>query len=172
MSAVDGTRFCAMALAGLSLTGLAFVFLRAFTSGAHSYADQHSQKTARQFEDLFLFIPSQRIAEIGWAAAAAIFLLVAGLFFNLDNPASTAAGLLLGPAFAFGAFRLPSQAVILLRERRRVRFNLQLVDALTHMSNALKAGFSITRRSRPSWRTAKTPSHRSSTSSCSRSAWA
>ena len=132
-----------MALAGLSLAGLAFVFLRAFTSGAHSYADQHSQKTARQFEDLFLFIPSQRIAEIGWAAAAAIFLLVAGLFFNLDNPASTAAGLLLGPAFAFGAFRLPSQAVILLRERRRVRFNLQLVDALTHMSNALKAGFSI-----------------------------
>ena len=132
-----------MALAGLSLAGLAFVFLRAFTSGAHSYADQHSQKTARQFEDLFLFIPPQRIAEIGWAAAAAIFLLVAGLFFNLDNPASTAAGLLLGPAFAFGAFRLPSQAVILLRERRRVRFNLQLVDALTHMSNALKAGFSI-----------------------------
>ena len=45
--------------------------------------------------------------------------------------------------FASGAFVLPSRVLVLLRERRRMRFNIQLVDALTHMSNALKAGFSI-----------------------------
>ena len=130
-------------LAGLGIAGLAFVFLRAFTSGTQSYADVHSQKTSRQFEDLFLFIPPQRIAEIGWAGAGAVFLLISGLFFSLNNPGSTAAGLVLGTAFASGAFILPSRVVIFLRERRRLRFNLQLVDALTHMSNALKAGFSI-----------------------------
>jgi len=143
MSAMEGARLGATVLAGLGIAGLAFVFLRAFTSGTQAYADVHSQKTARQFEDIFLFIPAQRIAEIGWAAAATVFLLIAGLFFNLDNPASTAAGIVLGTAFASGAFVLPSKALIFLRERRRLRFNLQLVDALTHMSNALKAGFSI-----------------------------
>ena len=133
----------AMVLAGLGTTGLAFVFLRAFTAGTQAYASEHTQKTARQFEDLFLFIPPQRIAEIGWASAAAVFLLIAGAFFNLDNPGSIAAGIVLGAIFAMITFMLPSRIVILLRERRRLRFNLQLVDALTHMSNALKAGFSI-----------------------------
>ena len=130
-------------LCGASVAGLALTFLRAFLSGTHSYANAHSQKTARQFEDLFLFIPPQRIAEIGWALAATTFLLISGLFFSISNLNSTLVGLILGLLFACGAFILPSKVLILLRERRRVRFNLQLVDALTHMSNALKAGFSI-----------------------------
>ena len=143
MSSSEGIRYGIMLLSGVSLAGLGFVFLRAFTSGTQAYADQHSQKTARQFEDIFLFIPPQRISEIGWASAATIFLLIAGLFFSTSNPGSTAAGIILGAVFASGAFVLPSRVLVLLRERRRMRFNIQLVDALTHMSNALKAGFSI-----------------------------
>lgn len=136
-------KLAVIALAGLAFAGLAFVFLRAFTAGSQAYADQHSQKTALQFEDLFLFIPSHRIAEIGWASSATVFLLIVSLFFNLSNPGSTAAGLVLGTLFGCGAFMLPSYVGAFLRERRRLRFNLQLVDSLTHMSNALKAGFSI-----------------------------
>jgi len=143
MIPAEQIRLGAMILVGGSMTGLAFIFLRAFMSGTQSYADAHAEKTARQFEDLFLFIPPQRIAEIGWAAAAAVFLLISGLFFNIDSYPSTAAGLVLGTLFGAGAFLLPSRALVFLRERRRVRFNLQLVDALTHMSNALKTGFSI-----------------------------
>ena len=143
MTAPDWAKIGAVVLAGICLGGLAYVFLRAFTSGSQTYANQQSQKTAQQFEDLFLFIPSQRIAEISWAAAAVIFLLIAGLFFNLSNPVSTALGLILGAVFGAGAFLLPSQVGKVLREQRRLRFNLQLVDALSHMSNALKAGFSI-----------------------------
>ena len=143
MNPEDWTQLGAIALTGLSFAGLAYVFLRAFMAGTRAYADVHSQNTARQFEDIFLFIPPQRFAEIGWAAAATVFLLISALFFNLDNPASTAVGLVLGTAFAIGAFMLPSQVLVFLKERRRLRFNLQLVDALTHMSNALKAGFSI-----------------------------
>ena len=143
MTPTEASKLGAICLSGLGLAGLAFIFLRAFTSGTQAYADTQSQKTARQLEDIFLFIPPQRITEIAWAAAAAIFLLIAGLFFNLTNPGSTASGLGLGFLFGFGTFNLPSQVLVMLRERRRLRFNLQLVDALTHMSNALKAGFSI-----------------------------
>jgi tight adherence protein B len=133
----------AILLAGLAGAGIVYVLLRAFFSGSAAYADQHSQQTSRQLEDLFLFIPPRRIAEIGWVAAATFFLLFAALFFDLKKPAATATGLILGTLFGMAAFQLPSYAVVLLRERRRMRFNLQLVDALTHMSNALKAGFSI-----------------------------
>jgi tight adherence protein B len=45
---------------------------------------------------------------------------------------------------ALAALRLPRQALAFLRVRRRRRFNEQLVEALSHMSNALRAGFSIT----------------------------
>jgi len=131
------------ACVGGSVAGLAFVFLRAFTAGTQAYADEHAQQTARNFEDIFLFIPPRRIAEIAWACAATVFLLVAWVFFRIDNPTSTTVGLVLGVAFGLAAIRLPDHVLVLLRERRRVRFNLQLVDALSHMSNALKAGFSI-----------------------------
>ena len=50
------------ACVGGSVAGLAFVFLRAFTAGTQAYADEHAQQTARNFEDIFLFIPPRRIA--------------------------------------------------------------------------------------------------------------
>lgn len=133
----------AMAFFGLSFAGLAFVFLRAFTAGAQAYAGAYSEKTARQFEDVFLFIPPQRIAEVGWVAAAAVFLLVAALFFDFDRPVATTVGVALGAVGGMGAFLAPGRLVLILKERRRRRFNVQLVDALSHMSNALKAGFSV-----------------------------
>jgi tight adherence protein B len=139
----DPVQLGAMLLAGLAAAGLVYQFLQAFFSGSTTYADQHAQQTARQLEDLFLFIPARRIADIGWTAAAFMFLLCNAAFFNLSNPISTTVGLILGLLFGAGAFQLPSLALVFLRERRRMRFNLQLVDALTHMSNALKAGFSI-----------------------------
>ena len=50
----------------------------------------------------------------------------------------------LGFVAAFGAFQIPRQIIALMRDRRRRRFNEQLVEALGQVSNALKAGFSIT----------------------------
>jgi tight adherence protein B len=143
MNQPDSVRLGAILLTGLCFGGLVFIFLRAFLSGAQSYAGEHSEKTARQFEDLFLFIPPRRIAEIGWASAGTVFVGLSILFFDLNNPASTTVGLILGMVFGVGAFMLPSRVLVFLRDRRRERFNKQLVDALAHMSNALRAGFSI-----------------------------
>jgi tight adherence protein B len=132
-------------LFALSLGGLAWVVLRALCEGAHSYASVHSEQTARQFEDLFLFIPPHRIAEAGWAASGAAFILI--FLLTADSFASirvvTLAGLL-GAIAGAGALQTPRLLVSLLRRRRRLRFSVQLVETLVGMSNALKAGFSIT----------------------------
>ena len=50
---------------------------------------------------------------------------------------------MLGLAAGAFVFTLPGRYVRILRERRRLKFNEQLVDALGTMSNALRAGFSI-----------------------------
>ncbi|MCL1920831.1 MAG: type II secretion system F family protein [Kiritimatiellaeota bacterium] len=133
----------APALLGLAFGGIAFTAIRAMGSGATSYADTMSESTARQFEDLFLFIPARRIAEIGWALAGTSFLVCVFPLFDLSNPISTSIGLALGLVVGMSALSLPTKLVLILKERRRLKFNLQLVDALGSMSNALRAGFSI-----------------------------
>ena len=130
-------------LLGLAVGGIAFTVIRAMGSGATSYADSMSESTARQFEDLFLFIPARRIAEIGWALAALAFLVCVIPLFDLNKPLSTSIGLALGLIVGMAALSLPNKLVQVLKERRRLKFNIQLVDALNSMSNALRAGFSI-----------------------------
>ena len=136
-------KWIAPLLMGASFIGFAWTILRAFGSGASEYADSMSEETSREFEDMFLFIPPKRIAEIGWTSAAVVFLLFAIPLFDLGNPISTTAGLLLGCTFGILALMAPKHVIKILRERRRNKFNIQLVDALGGMSNALRAGFSI-----------------------------
>ncbi len=52
----------AVLLAGLCFTGLAFAALLALERGAAAYGAGYSSRTSRAFEDLFLFIPPQRLA--------------------------------------------------------------------------------------------------------------
>jgi len=134
----------AIALTGLCFGILAAIVLRAFSEGAATYTGTYSDTTSRQLEDLFLFIPPRRIAEASWACAVVAFLLFAGLLFNPEKPLFTLVGIALGFVAAFGAFQIPRQIIALMRDRRRRRFNEQLVEALGQVSNALKAGFSIT----------------------------
>jgi tight adherence protein B len=140
----------AMALTAASLffacfTGLAYMFFKAMMSGAQAYSGAYSEDIARQFEDIFLFIPARRIAEVGWALAAALFILVflftAGTFNSLS---AVLIGLILGGIAGLAGLYSPRMLLAYLRRRRTRRFNLQLVDTLIAMSNALKAGFSIT----------------------------
>lgn len=132
-------------LTGLCFTGLAVTAMNAFSSGANAYMGTYSSQTARQFEDIFLFIPPRRIAEIGWICSAIVALL---LFLILGGVGGAASAVLVRVAIALigGSLMLmaPAKVLVLLRVRRRRRFNVQLVDALTNMGNALKSGFSIT----------------------------
>ena len=134
----------AIALTGLCFGILAAIVLHAFSEGAATYTGTYSDTTSRQLEDLFLFIPPRRIAEASWACAVFAFLLFAGLLFNPDKPLFMLLGIALGFVAGFGAVQIPRQIIAMMRDRRRKRFNEQLVEALGQVSNALKAGFSIT----------------------------
>lgn len=131
-------------LTGLCFGGLSAVALRAFASGANAYGGTYSSATARQFEDIFLFIPPRRIAEIGWICSTITALL---LFLILGGVGGSVSAILVRMAIGLlaGSIMLmaPAKVLIVLRTRRRRRFNVQLVDALTNMGNALKSGFSI-----------------------------
>lgn len=140
---LDSYRWASIALIGIAFVGFAYTIVKALGSGATTYADSVSEEASRQFEDLFLFIPARRIRDLGWAIAGLIFLLFAIPFFNLNSLVSTVIGISLGLFFGSLALSAPSLLVEMLRSRRRHKFNIQLVEALSSMSNALRAGFSI-----------------------------
>jgi len=131
-------------LFAVSLGGLGYVIARAVSTGAEAYSSAYSQDTAREFEDVFMFIPPKRIAEAGWAVSATVFILVFLIIGGVATEHGFLIALILG--LIAGGFALQSPRFLLnfLKRRRLKRFNLQLVDTLVSMSNALKAGFSIT----------------------------
>jgi tight adherence protein B len=132
------------ALFAASVAGLAYVILAAFMAVPASGDDSYADRTARQFEDLFLFISARRITESGWAASALAFIALFLITGGFDSITSFSMGLGIGIIGAAFAFKAPSQILLILKQRRLIRFNMQLADTLVSMSNALKAGFSIT----------------------------
>ncbi len=127
----------------ISFGGLSFVMLQAIHSGAEAYSNVYTVEASRQFEDIFLFIPPNRLTEVAWSLSAAVFLLVFFLTGSLESQASVVRGVACGAVAGVTALQTPKWLLALLRIRRRHRFNNQLVDALVSMSNSLKAGFSI-----------------------------
>lgn len=130
-------------LFALAAGGLAHVLLQALHSGAEAYSGEFSEDTARQFEDIFLFIPPRRIAELGWTAAVVAAVVVFFATGDLTSAKGFAVGGILGVIAGSLALRAPRLVLAHLRRRRLARFNQQLGDTLVGMSNSLKAGFSI-----------------------------
>ena len=133
----------AIATVGLTFFGLAWLFVDAVNDGAGNYASTMGSETSRAFEDVFMFISPAKIARLGRLAALAAFFLFFIPLFSLSSALSTAVGIALGVGAGLFTFTLPGRYVRFLRERRRVKFNEQLVTSLGTMSNALRAGFSI-----------------------------
>jgi len=127
----------------LSFAGITYVVLTSFIAGAEVYTKTYSQETASEFENIFLFIPPKRISDIGWALSGATFLILFLLAGNFQTSTGFLAGMLIASAGAYGAFHSPKYLLNVLKKRRLEKFNLQLVETLANMSNALKAGFSI-----------------------------
>ena len=128
---------------GATFAGFAWLFVSALQEGAGNYASQMGVETSRQFEDVFLFIPPAKIAQLGRLAALTAFFLFFIPLFSLSSALSTISGIVLGLASGAFVFTLPGRYVRILRNRRRLKFNDQLVEALGTMANALRAGFSI-----------------------------
>ena len=131
-------------LTGLCFAGLCVFGLQVLEKGAISYGRGYSRKTSVGFEDLFLFIPPGRIAEIAWLCAAIAAFLS---FLVLGGFRGSLLVILVRLAVSCGLGSLmllaPSKLLTVMRQRRRDKINLQLVDALSDMSNAMRSGFSI-----------------------------
>lgn len=134
----------AIAFSAIAFLGFAWLFVSALKEGSGAYAKEMGKETSRQFEDLFIFIPPKKIADLGLFSAAAAFFVFFIPFLDFSSAASTVAGIVLGLFAGLFTFTLPGKYVNFLRERRKRKFEEQLVEALASMSNALRAGFSLT----------------------------
>lgn len=130
-------------LTGVAAGGLAWLIVTSFAEGARSAADTYEDEMARTLESMFLFVPARRLVELGWMAAGVVFMVAMLPFCRLEPPWVLPVGMAVALVLAAGAFCLPRVVVNWLRVRRLERFNLQLLEALPMMANALRAGFSI-----------------------------
>lgn len=131
------------ALFAICFSGLAYVLLEALREGSASYAASYEAETERNLADMFLFISPRRILDMARIAAAACFILFFLLTGDLTTGPGIAVGSVCGLVTAAIALNTPRFVLRFLKARRVRMFNEQLVEALTTMSNALKAGFSI-----------------------------
>jgi tight adherence protein B len=131
------------ALFGISGSLLGYLLLKALRDVEESYAGEYTADTAQQFEDLFLFISPVQMLQITRIAA---FMAFVGCFFmvgNISTLLGVVRGAVLGGMVGIAVLFFPRLLLKIMKQRRLERFNRQLVDALTNMSNALKAGFSV-----------------------------
>ena len=109
-------------LFAISVAGLTFMLLRSMFSGAAEYSSSYSEQVARQFEEVFMFVPPRQIARMGWAAAAigftAVFLLVGGF----SSKTGLVAGLVLGLIVAIPALYSPKIILSFLKQRRLKKY--------------------------------------------------
>jgi len=131
------------ALYAASFGMLAWALLNGMKEAAANYDQVYASEAARELEGLFLFIPPQRISRIAQIAAVIVFLTFFILFTNLNSAFGMVRGVFIGAVLGGLVLALPRVIIKVLKTRRLEKFNLQLVDALVSMSNALKAGFSI-----------------------------
>jgi len=131
------------ALFGLCAILMAYVLLSALHEAEESYASEYTTDTARQLEDLFLFVSPQKMIFISRTVALMVFLLVFFVSGSVETIGGFISGVVAGLIGASLTFLLQRVMIKVLKIRRLERFNNQLVDALSGMSNALKAGFSI-----------------------------
>lgn len=134
-----------LALCALSAAGLAWSLFTVFSGNAASLSDAYESEVGRTLDAMFLFVPAKRLLEIGWAIALTVFFLTLLPFcLSPEKPWLIPLGLCVALPLGLLGFQSPKFLVRRLRERRRERFTMQLLEALPMMSNALRAGFSVT----------------------------
>ncbi len=130
-------------LFGACFTGLAWALGSAWQEAMDSYTEVYAEDTARALDEVFLFIPAHKVLQIARIAAVAIAIAFFLLFGSFDSGRGWLAGAFFALIGGAGALQAPRVILAFLRRRRLMKFNEQLVDALSRMSNSLKAGFSI-----------------------------
>ena len=116
-----------------SVSILVWVCLYMFTRGWKGYEERFVSDMDRTLDAMFLSISREHLVYLSIASGLAFGSIGAVGFGNL------AMGFILGGL----GLPLPLVVVRLLKVRRDKKFNVQLVDTLFGMGNALRAGFSL-----------------------------
>jgi len=110
----------------------ALVFMSILSRAFEQYQEKYVAKSMNDLSDMFLFVDGRQLLIMN-ICIAAFFVLIGLLFF----------GIFFTILLSVLGFFVPSMLVRYFKYRRLKRFNTQLVDSLSAMSNAFKAGLSF-----------------------------
>jgi len=116
-----------------SAGAFAFAGIHMFARGWEGYEQRYIKGAERRLDDLYLTIPTQHLVYLS-VLCFILLALLAGTIFG---------SMIVGLIFGLFGLLAPEFLVRYLKRRRRLRFGMQLVDALMSMSNALRTGFSL-----------------------------
>ncbi|PIK14528.1 type II secretion system F family protein [Halobacteriovorax sp. JY17] len=129
----------------IGLIGLAlFLLCYKYSQGIFDWIENQTFGTRsyimEKLELLFIEIPEQRItyALLGCSVGLGCFMF---LFLGLFS--QWVLGFILGLVFGFIGFKIPKPIINYLVERRINEYSGQMVDALTLLSNGIRAGLSV-----------------------------
>jgi len=110
----------------------AMIVMSVLNRAFEAYQEKYVAKSMTDLSDMFLFIDGRQLLILN-ISITALFIVMGLLFF----------GIFYTILLAIGGFFLPILLVRMFRKRRLKKFNVQLVDSLSAMSNAFKAGLSF-----------------------------
>lgn len=111
---------------------LVLIIFSVVNRGLEEYEDRYATKGTQNLENMFLFISTRQLVVLT-VSVAAVFLLLGLVLANIYMALILA---------AFGFF-VPFLGIRYLKKKRVEKFNRQLVDALSQMSSAFKAGLTL-----------------------------
>lgn len=107
------------------------------------YREVYIEETGRHMDDMFLSLPPQQVANLALIFGVVFFLACFATIGSFENTPRFIGTAFFSLVIGWLGFMIPRAFVRRLRFQRLLLFNEQLVDAMTTMSNALRAGFSI-----------------------------
>jgi tight adherence protein B len=118
---------------------LIFVITSSLSAGADEYSRRFTKSSEATLDEMFVYMPPSWIMTMKMACAATAALFVAALFSALEPMQ------LLIPVIIFSipAFFVPDILIKRAYNKRLTKFHLQMVDALTIISNSMKSGLAF-----------------------------
>lgn len=130
-------------LSGVSAGTLVYGGWHALDRWFAAYEDKYVEKAGEDLYSMFSNIPPKRVLQWSMGCFATAFLVCLILLGRFGSTTQTFISIFGSAVPGFFASLLPRMILKQMRVLRLRKFDLQLLDALLSMSNALKAGFSI-----------------------------
>lgn len=128
---------------GIATTVLVYAAIYFFTQWYQAYEEKFVERTEQDLYGMFSSLPPQRVLQAALGCFAFVFVMTLFVFGHFGTKITTIISVVFALILALPASFIPRFLIKRAAKARIKKFNLQLLDALLTMSNALKAGFSI-----------------------------